>query len=303
MSILVRAGPNTRWRSAGPLGASGVDSNVAVNPPSYDFTRRGDRPTLRAVQAAAVDVYVACFQARCGELRGPASELVDQPGLHGLLSSTAQPRTRLVVDADEAHAALVPIMAHAPEGATLTVFHTASRCRRLLDDDPVWRGRVATAMIARSLAGSVPRPVPAGLTIRAVQLGCTDPRSGVALEDAVDLAIRADPPAEPDATTSFVTYLRSLGSSLRLFAAVDDAGVVRGTSGVGVFGACAHVLFVNTDPAWRGRGVGTAMTAHALLNAHDRGADTAHLDASADGLHVYERLGFEAVGQLTQFTR
>jgi predicted acetyltransferase len=82
---------------------------------------------------------------------------------------------------------------------------------------------------------------------------------------------------------------------------VDDGGVVRATAAAASWGRTAGVFFVNTDPAWRGRGVGTVMTAAALRSASDAGAQRAYLDASALGLSIYQRLGFASVGAVTQY--
>jgi ribosomal protein S18 acetylase RimI-like enzyme len=60
-------------------------------------------------------------------------------------------------------------------------------------------------------------------------------------------------------------------------------------------------MFVNTDAAWRGRGLGQAMTAHALHAAQLQGATQAGLDASPAGRSIYHRLGFEIAGQLKRF--
>jgi len=63
------------------------------------------------------------------------------------------------------------------------------------------------------------------------------------------------------------------------------------------------VFFVDTEVAWRGRGVGTAMTAAALRAAAGDGAQRAFLDSSALGLSIYRRLGFEKVSEGTLFVR
>ena len=90
---------------------------------------------------------------------------------------------------------------------------------------------------------------------------------------------------------------------MRLFAAVDAEGVVRATSGAGTFLDRATVLFVNTHPASRRRGIGAAMTAAALRAARSAGARQAVLDASDVAIGVYERLGFETVSRTAQFNR
>ena len=49
--------------------------------------------------------------------------------------------------------------------------------------------------------------------------------------------------------------------------AVDESGIARATSACHVFGDYAQVFFVNTEPAWRRRGIGSAMTLEALRAA------------------------------------
>jgi predicted N-acetyltransferase YhbS len=61
-------------------------------------------------------------------------------------------------------------------------------------------------------------------------------------------------------------------------------------------------MFVNTDPNWRGRGIGQAMTAAALSAAQGLGAQHACLDATDAGQSIYSRLGFEPVTQTTRFS-
>jgi GNAT superfamily N-acetyltransferase len=57
----------------------------------------------------------------------------------------------------------------------------------------------------------------------------------------------------------------------------------------------AGVYFVATVPAARRRGVGAAITRHALVEARRLGCTTAVLGSSPMGLGVYRRLGFEEV--------
>jgi ribosomal protein S18 acetylase RimI-like enzyme len=93
----------------------------------------------------------------------------------------------------------------------------------------------------------------------------------VALEDAVAVAIASyagitETPAE------FARFLRGLPLSARLFASVADAGVARATSGFELVGEFARIFFVNTEPTWRRRGIGRAMTLEALRSAASSGA-------------------------------
>lgn len=58
---------------------------------------------------------------------------------------------------------------------------------------------------------------------------------------------------------------------------------------------CALVFGIAVDPSARGRGWGTAVTAHALLHARSSGAHLAFLQVdvhNAPALRVYHRLGF-----------
>jgi ribosomal protein S18 acetylase RimI-like enzyme len=92
-------------------------------------------------------------------------------------------------------------------------------------------------------------------------------------------------------------------SPARFFAALDADGAVRATSASAVSGEDASVTFVNTDPAWRGRGIGTAMTALALRDARARGARRACLSATAAGQGIYARLGFSVAAFATDCFR
>jgi ribosomal protein S18 acetylase RimI-like enzyme len=151
-------------------------------------------------------------------------------------------------------------------------------------------------MICRDLAAVPAVALPSGLKLRPVAPG------GVPLEDAVATAMRADPRIEgpPEA---FAAYLPSMPHTTRLFAAVDRDGAVRGTAGCRAFGSYASVFFVNTDPGWRGRGVGRAMTAAALHAARASGARQAAIDATDAGLSIYLRLGCETVARTERFLR
>jgi ribosomal protein S18 acetylase RimI-like enzyme len=64
------------------------------------------------------------------------------------------------------------------------------------------------------------------------------------------------------------------------------------------------VHYVATDAAFRRRGLASRLIRAALTQARDDGgARTATLQASPDGLSVYERLGFRRVGLLRAFQR
>jgi ribosomal protein S18 acetylase RimI-like enzyme len=66
-------------------------------------------------------------------------------------------------------------------------------------------------------------------------------------------------------------------------------------------GSAGEVQHVVTTAGVRGRGVGTALTVAALRTMGARGCDTAVLTSSPDGLRLYQRLGFRAVGRIRRY--
>ena len=81
-----------------------------------------------------------------------------------------------------------------------------------------------------------------------------------------------------------------------------DNGTVVGTAALHLTSPVAGVYNVTTAPAYRRRGVGSALVAAALAHAREQGLEVATLQARAAGLGVYERLGFTTVGEYRQFT-
>ena len=246
-----------------------------------------------------VDVYRAAFVARCEALRQPGQSAVDEPGICGLVASPSALHARLLITEDRARDLLADLLPDTRAGM-ITVFAAARRCRELVADETAWTVDEPTAMICRDLR-DVPAPVlSAELTVRPVRRSADARPDGVPLEDAVAAVLRANPEMD-DSPETFAAYLRSLPSSVRLLCAVDRRGVVRATSASNTFGLEASVFFVNTDPGWRRRGIGQAMTAAALLAARQSGARRACLDASDAGRSIYSRLGFEAVSPTARF--
>lgn len=80
---------------------------------------------------------------------------------------------------------------------------------------------------------------------------------------------------------------------------VDDAPVA--TVEATLADGRAGLFNVSTRAVWRRRGVGAAMTRHALHEARGDGAHTGVLQASADGVGVYQRIGFRAFGEVTEY--
>jgi len=59
----------------------------------------------------------------------------------------------------------------------------------------------------------------------------------------------------------------------------------------------SEVVGVATLPAFRRRGLATAVTAMLVVDAHERGVDTVFLSADDDDVaRIYERVGFPRIG-------
>ena len=80
---------------------------------------------------------------------------------------------------------------------------------------------------------------------------------------------------------------------------VDDTPVATAelTAAEGVVG----LYNISTLAPYRRRGFGTAMTLAPLIDARERGYDTAVLQAAPDGVGIYERVGFRPFGEITEY--
>jgi ribosomal protein S18 acetylase RimI-like enzyme len=88
----------------------------------------------------------------------------------------------------------------------------------------------------------------------------------------------------------------------RLYLGLLDGQPV-GTSRVFFSGKVAGVYHVATRPEARRRGIGTAMTAHALREARELGYEIAVLRAAQAGLGIYHRLGFRECCTFSRYVR
>lgn len=229
----------------------------------------------RRSRVTAIELYCAAFVAR---LRAATPE----DGVVRLLVTDDRALDRLTAEVTSAR-------------GEVSVFEQAGRCDELMRNQSAWTAdRPVTAMVLRDVHAVADAKLPSGLALRRVP-------DGVSLHEAAAVAIASDPgitePAE-----AFARFLGGLPSSVRLFAAVDDAGIARATAGVSLSGEYARIFFVNTLPEWRDRGIGHAMTVAALQAAAEAGAHRAFLTATADGLGLYQRIGFEAAGRLTRYS-
>jgi ribosomal protein S18 acetylase RimI-like enzyme len=243
------------------------------------------------VTGRAVELYVAAFLARFGGSNGAR---VRGAGISGFATSHGEPTVRLVVTDDRAYDQLTRDVPSARHGS-VSVFETAPRCAELMRDQAGWKpDRPSTSMVHGEIDDLPDTPLPTGLVVRPVN------RQGPELAEAAAVAIASDTGiTEPAA--EFEQFLKGLSSSTRLFVAVDEDGVPRATSGCEVFGEFARIFFVNTEPSWRGRGIGGAMTLAALRAAARAGARLATLEATDAGASLYRRLGFESAGRMTRY--
>jgi ribosomal protein S18 acetylase RimI-like enzyme len=248
-----------------------------------------------------VDLYSAAFVARLGHEVDRGWRSVAAPGIRGVVCTDEERMIRLLVTDDRGYDTLATEVVAARSGVAI-VFERASRCHTFLRGQSGWRAdRPSTAMVLGNVDVVPVTTLPGGLVLRPVNRLASEAPDGVPLEDAVAVAIASDP-GITDPADEFAGFLRRLPSAVRLFAAVDDGGVVHATSGCEVFGEYARILFVNTEPGRRRRGIGQAMTAEALRAAAALGARRAVLHATVDGTSVYTRLGFEAAGRLTRYS-
>lgn len=80
---------------------------------------------------------------------------------------------------------------------------------------------------------------------------------------------------------------------------LDDEPVATAT--LFLHGEIGGIFNVATLPTARGKGIGSAITAACLRDAHETGCRAALLSSSAMGLPVYQRLGFQTVAAVDEF--
>jgi ribosomal protein S18 acetylase RimI-like enzyme len=275
-----------------------------------DPAGRGDHPR---VPPSPRDEYLAAQRRRIELWAAEESAVAfDEPGLFGwAVHRPGGPGGRLFVHAALPVDRLATILDdHAPIDVTIVEpddpqdAEATAACARLLDvrSDFASAGEPLTAMM-RSLDDPVVPPLPAGLTVRQVRRTPDDDQAGVPLEVAAAAAMRAEPSVSDFFDLDgFVAHLGRAGDAV-LLAALDADGEVRATSGASFTGPEATIYFVTTDPAWRGRGIGTAMTARALAVAAERGSTQVCLEASTAGHGIYLRLGFREMARELSWDR
>jgi len=126
-----------------------------------------------------------------------------------------------------------------------------------------------------------------------------------ALEDA-DGTAEEVPLADIGAVNDRAYGVRKLGPLIgalpatlgRAYAVREPGGSLVSVAAAFDTGSDVSVQWVATDPAHRRQGLSTRVMHALLAAARRRGLRTASLQASPDGLPLYERLGFTTVGHL-----
>jgi ribosomal protein S18 acetylase RimI-like enzyme len=250
---------------------------------------------LAPVVEAAIEIYGDAFVARNRHELDSAPVLLTIPGALGMAW------IRLLITDDSGYDRLVAEAAGAWRGVVM-VFEQAARCQEFLRGHAGWSaGRSELAMVLRDVQTVTGTTLPDGLRLRPVDRGTSESPDAVPLKDAAAVAVASDLSITGSAD-EVAGFLSGLPPSVRLFAAVDEKGVARATSACHVFGEYTQIFFVNTEPTWRRRGIGQAMTLEALRSAASLGARRALLHATDDGASIYMRLGFEPVGLVTRYS-
>jgi len=246
------------------------------------------------VDESASDIYSDAFVTPGRHELVSSPVVTEGPGVRGVAV------IRLVVTDDSGYDRLVAEL-DGPWRGVVFILEQAARCAEFLRGQPGWAGHSEMAMALRDVTALPEVTLPDGLRPQLVNRDSTEGHEGSLLKSAAAVAVASDPSVtdSPDEVAGFLTRLPS---SVRVLAAVDEGGVARATSACHVFGDYTQIFFVNTEPEWRRRGIGRAMTLEALRTAASLGARRAILHATDDGLPVYRRLGFEDVGMLTRFS-
>ena len=250
----------------------------------------------------AWDEYVAFRRRalhRMAELAG--LEQVDEPGMVGAVAPTGPGRGGLlVVRPGERDALFDALRRGLPQWVGF--LHPEPDLLQRLADEGWDTVQAHHAMSLASLADLQRVPLPPGFS--AAEVAVHRGRPGFPLRKALEVELehsRDDIAAPARDLELAARLLRKL--SVRVFAAVNADGACVGTAGSRVVDATALVAAVVTIPEYRRRGLGTAMTCHALEAARADGAADAFLDATPAGVGIYRRLGFSDLGTVVYCER
>jgi len=137
---------------------------------------------------------------------------------------------------------------------------------------------------------------PGGLQIRRVG-------TGGQLYDFARIISANQTPPEPEVLRFYelaAPALLSGDSALWLYVGYLEEVPVA-TAELTVGGGIVGLYNISTLATYRRRGFGTALTLQPLLDARAQGYRTAILQASAEGVGVYTRIGFQPFGQITEY--
>lgn len=248
------------------------------------------------VVADALDTYCNAWVARGRHELVSEPTVLNAPGVRGVAV------IRLLVSDDSGYDRLVEEVV-GPWRSVVFVFDRAPRSSEFMRGQPGWNSsEQQMAMVLNDIDAVTGATLPDGLSVRPVDRPSFLAPDGVSVTDAATVAIASDLTI-PDGADDVAAFLSGLPPSVRVFAAVDEEGVAHATAACHVFGEYAQVFFVNTEPAWRRRGIGQAMTVAALRAAASLGARQALLHATDFGISVYQLIGFDPVGLLTRYSR
>jgi len=145
--------------------------------------------------------------------------------------------------------------------------------------------------MTRAVDGLPPADLPSGLEVLPVE-----DVGGLSVFGRVIAGADA-PPDAPD--QRFYELAAEAGAASELHHRVGRLdGVLVATASIHVAGTIAGIYDVTTRSSYRGRGIGAAMTRAAMHTARTLEIREIALQASAEGLGIYRRLGFADVGQI-----
>jgi ribosomal protein S18 acetylase RimI-like enzyme len=166
-----------------------------------------------------------------------------------------------------------------------------------LDEYGLVSDEQAVAMWLNLQMASLKTLSPSALTIRSVQT----PADYEQFADVIAELFGTSSEAEQIRTYyQRVGAIRQPDQPIKLYVGECD-GYVVATGTLFLYGSSAGIYDIATRPAWRGRGFGSQLFYHLLLEAKENLIQEVVLQASADGLGIYKRAGFIEVGNVQVF--
>lgn len=255
-------------------------------------------PAPADARVAAVEDNLLTFMGGLAELdlfeREPDPDVttwyceVAFPLLNGIIGAHFDPAEAR----ERAHRLLASFMAR---GRPILWWTTPSTSSPELEETLLDAGLQRSALPGMHLRLDAPVPVPDV----GVEVAVTTPESLATAVDAMCDAFGDPDHARPMMHEAFRRFDRP-DRLVNVLAWCD--GEPAGAGSLWVDGATAGLYNIATREGFRGRGIGSAVTATLMEHGRSRGCTEAILHASEVGLPVYERLGFETVCTVGQFT-